>query len=98
MSAYVSVFVLYKDFYFQIKNIHINQENTNSQRRSRSAAASKMKHFVIIVNGFQPLTYHKVLHIECCSSPRPPPKLLKLQLITKHYSFIDLVQNDFPAF
>ena len=32
---------------------------------SRTAATSKMEHFVIIVN-----YYHKVLHLGCCSSPR----------------------------
>ena len=38
---------------------------------SRAAATSKMERFVIIANGFQPLTiYHKVLHLGCCSSPR----------------------------
>ena len=31
---------------------------------SRTAAASKMERFVIIVNGFQ------LLHLGCCSSPR----------------------------
>ena len=57
-----------------------------SQRRiPRSAATSKMECFVIIVNGFQPITisqstpswmlpavnyYHKALHLGCCSSPR----------------------------
>ena len=43
-----------------------------------TAATSNMELFVIIVNGFQPLTiitkcsinyYHKVLHLGCCSSP-----------------------------
>ena len=32
----------------------------------KTAATSKMKHFVIIVNRY----YHKELHLECCSSPR----------------------------
>ena len=38
---------------------------------SRTAATSKMEHFVTIVNGWKLLTiYHKVLHRGCCSSPR----------------------------
>ena len=38
---------------------------------SRTAATSKMERFVIIVNGFQPLTIiTKALHLGCCSSPR----------------------------
>ena len=40
---------------------------------SRTTAAPKMERFVIIVNGLQPLTvitYHKALHLGCCSSPR----------------------------
>ena len=32
---------------------------------SKAAATSKMKRFVIIVNGF-----HKAFHLGCCSSPR----------------------------
>ena len=42
---------------------------------SRTAATSKMERFVMIVNGWKPLTiitksYHKALHLGCCSSPR----------------------------
>ena len=47
---------------------------------SKAPATSKMERFVIIVNGFQPLTiitklpavnyYHKALHLGCCSHPR----------------------------
>ena len=36
---------------------------------SRAAATSKMERFVIIVNGLAN-SYHKALHLGCCSSPR----------------------------
>ena len=37
----------------------------------RTAATSKMKRFVIIVNGWKPFSYyHKVLNLGCCSSSR----------------------------
>ena len=37
---------------------------------SRTAAKSKLELFVLIVNGFQPLTIITKLHLGCCSSPR----------------------------
>ena len=37
---------------------------------SRTAATSKMEHFVIIANGLAVNYYHKVLHPGCYSSPR----------------------------
>ena len=38
---------------------------------SRTAATSKIEHFVIIVNGWNPVNYyHKELHLGCWSSPR----------------------------
>ena len=38
---------------------------------SRTAATSKMKPFVIIVNGYKLVNYyHKALRLGCCSSPR----------------------------
>ena len=38
--------------------------------RSRTVATSKKERFVIIVNGYKPLTiYHKALLLGCCSSP-----------------------------
>ena len=38
---------------------------------SRAVATSKMEHFVMIVNGWNPLTIvHKALHLGCCSGPR----------------------------
>ena len=37
---------------------------------SRVAATSKMERFVIIVNGFQPLTINTKAHLGCCSTPR----------------------------
>ena len=46
------------------------EQETVGRGGSRTAATSKMKHFVIIVNGKKPLTYHKELHLGCCSSPR----------------------------
>ena len=45
---------------FFMKNIEI-------RGGSRTAATSKMEHFVKIVDGFQ---LHKELHLACCSSPR----------------------------
>ena len=51
--------------------------------KNLQCATPKMEHFVIIVNGWKPLTiitkrsileaanyYHKALHPGCCSSPR----------------------------
>ena len=43
----------------------VNNRNT-SRDGSRTATASKMERFVIIVNGY----YHKALRLGCCSSPR----------------------------
>ena len=38
---------------------------------SRTAATSKIERFVVIVNGFQPLTIiTRALHLGCCGSPR----------------------------
>ena len=46
-------------------------QQTKLRDGSRTSVTSKMELFVIIVNGFQPLTiYHKVLYLECRSSPR----------------------------
>ena len=45
------------------------------QRWSRTAATSKIELFVIIVNGC-----HKVLHVGCCSSPRPASALMSVVL------------------
>ena len=66
-------------------NIH-NSSSYNIRGGSRTAATSKMKRFVIIVNGFHPLTiikkrsilelipavnyYQETFHLGCCSSPR----------------------------
>ena len=36
---------------------------------SRTAATSKIEHFVITVNGWNPLTVTTKLHLGCCSSP-----------------------------
>ena len=49
----------------------VGSETYGHRGGSRTAARSKMERFVIIVNGFQPLTITtKTLHIGCCSSPR----------------------------
>ena len=51
--------------------IHVFFMFINHRGASRTAATSKMERFVIIVNGFQPLTnYYKALNLGCCSSPR----------------------------
>ena len=43
----------------------------NIRSGSRAAATSKMKHFVIIVNGWKPLTIiTKTLYLGCCSRSR----------------------------
>ena len=50
---------------------------------SRTAAASKMERFVIIVNGFQLQAvnyYHEALHLRCCSSPRSVSDIARLTL------------------
>ena len=62
---------------------------------SRAAAISKMEHFVIIVNGFQPLTiYHKALHHGCCSSLRSAFDDLKwLILLDNHKYFKALMER-----
>ena len=48
---------------------------------SKTAATSKMEHFVILVNGWKPLNYcHKALYLGCCSSPRSASAKLELNL------------------
>ena len=57
-----------------------------SRGGSRTVAISKMKRFLIIVNGWKPLTiiavnyYQKALHLGCCSSPRSAFDNLVFQL------------------
>ena len=48
-----------------------------------TAATSKMELFVIIANGWKPLTiYHKdkELHLECCSSRRSASDIITITL------------------
>ena len=48
---------IFKKFSIKTLTNTINPFTTNAPRdRSRTAATSKMEHFVIIVDGFQPLT------------------------------------------
>ena len=65
---------------------------------SRAAATSKMERFVIVALRF--ITYHKVLHFGCCSSPRSASeiadsisdfKILNFRLKTE--KFITTKQN-----
>ena len=51
--------------------------------RSRAVATSKMRRFVIIVNGF-----HKALHLGCCSSPRSAFVLVFQEWLVIRWQFI----------
>ena len=47
---------------------------------SRAAATSKMEHFVIIVNGFQPLTIiikRSILHVAAAQDPPLHPEAIR---------------------
>ena len=59
----------YGNIKFLISNL-VKSCNTNIKIRGRSriAATSKMELFVIMLEAVN--YYHKVLHVECCSSPR----------------------------
>ena len=80
------------------KNVATKHEKTNIALRgvSRVAATSKVACFVIIVNGFQPLTIitkHSIrtpstLHLGCCSSPRSASgNYLNLHKDFLHFNF-----------
>ena len=56
---------------------------------SRAAATSKMECFVIIVNGFQPLTIvtkHSILDV---AAVLDPPLVYRKLLYNQHYSYFD---------
>ena len=64
------------------------------RRRSRAAATSKMERFVIIVNGFQPLTVITKRYIlDVAAALDPPLKFIQLPCFTQkiapvHFSVI----------
>ena len=52
-----------------------------NQNGSRTAATSKMEHFVIIVNGFQPLTIITKCSILDVAAVLDPPLLIELHCV-----------------
>ena len=68
----------------------------------RTAATSKMELFVIIVNGWKPLTIiTKELHLGCCSSPksacatiRRSKRFKEKNVITDNVSLIDSMKKE----
>ena len=60
----------------------------NSRGGSRAAATSKMECFVIIVNGFQPLTIitkHSILDVAVVLDP-PVYKIVELKYVNRNLS------------
>ena len=53
---FLFTYFLYSSFYHCLHYISPKKDLANTRGGSRTAATSKMERFVIIVNGFQPLT------------------------------------------
>ena len=83
LSVCLQTKLLWNKFLLQLLKLQISRLLREGARDgSRAAATSKMERFVVIVNGFQPLTvnyYHKALHLGCCSSSRSAPSSLTIK-------------------
>ena len=66
-------------------NKKVSSKTLDSRSGSRAAATSKMGRFVIIVNGFQPLTIIKKRSILDVAAALNPPLKLKEEMQDKVY-------------